>query len=277
MSGEPTPTDLSEFWGDDNRVSDIKALTRGVIKIIEDEEGMRKGREEKEIEAIDLFINPGDCVIDVGANFGTYTVRMADLVGDGGTVVAFEPYIPTFEILKEVVEHFGGSDAVQLYNIAIDDIQGLHSVDIVLPILGDVCFGDPFGLPLGNARMRGQLHWKTAQRAHACCIDDFTSLKDITFVKIDVEGAELKVIKGMAQTVAEWRPVILAEVEERHMKTNGTSPAELRAHVHKMGYQIFTLELWGPQRVLKAIEAVTYGENNYFLIPAEKIKNYEVR
>ena len=270
-------TNLSEFWGNDNRPKDLKAITKAVLKIIEAEEGMEKSREEKEIDYLSMFINHGDCVIDVGANFGTYSVRMSDLVGDGGVVVAFEPYIPTFDVLTEVLKYFESEEIVQTYNIAIDDIPGLHQVEIVLPPIGNTEYGDPFGLPVGLASIRGQRLWKTAQKAHACTIDDFTSLKNITFVKIDVEGAELKVIKGMTQTIAQWRPVIMAEVEDRHLVTHGSSIPEFRAHVHEMGYEMFALEMWGPDIFLKAIDAVTWQENNHFLIPREKVKNYEVR
>src|ERR1700759_4504087 len=53
-----------------------------------------------EIQLLSRFINPGDTVVDVGANIGTHTVAFANLVGAGGVVPAFEPQRRLFQMLS---------------------------------------------------------------------------------------------------------------------------------------------------------------------------------
>lgn len=61
--------------------------------------------EQQVDRSLTAVIRPGDCVWDVGANIGLYTVRFADLVGPNGTIIAFEPILETYRVLETNTAH----------------------------------------------------------------------------------------------------------------------------------------------------------------------------
>jgi hypothetical protein len=65
---------------------------------------------------------------------------------------------------------------------------------------------------------------------------DVQELESIDFVKIDVEGAELEVLKGAARTLSTHRPLIYCEMSERWAGAFGYSPGDLLGFVRSLGY-----------------------------------------
>src|SRR5438034_5802906 len=78
---------------------------------------------EREMQFLNRFINPGDAVLDIGANVGLYTVKLSKLVGPVGAVHAFEPVPETFDILQHVTRTLGLKNVV-LHNCALADRVG---------------------------------------------------------------------------------------------------------------------------------------------------------
>src|SRR5512144_2877298 len=76
--------------------------------------------DEKEFALLDSFLRPGDWALDIGANVGHYTLRMAELVGREGRVVAVEPVPDTFALLAANARLFRYEN-VTLLNIAASD------------------------------------------------------------------------------------------------------------------------------------------------------------
>src|SRR5882672_8138422 len=85
--------------------------------------------DEKEYALLDRFLGAGDWALDIGANVGQYTMRMAELVGPSGRVIALEPVPDTFSLLAANTRLFAHAN-VSLLNVAASDRVALADMQI---------------------------------------------------------------------------------------------------------------------------------------------------
>jgi FkbM family methyltransferase len=147
-----------------------------------------------EPEQTALFVkhlSPGGTLLDVGAHVGYYTLLSAQLVGPRGRVVAFEPN-PTNHRFLQRHAALNGCAQVEVVAAAVSDQNGVARFD----------FGTGSGT--GHLAEEGTLEVRTVR------LDDFCAERGLRpdAVKIDVEGAELRVLHGAEATLAAARPVI---------------------------------------------------------------------
>ena len=155
--------------------------------------------DEKEYALLDSFLRPGDWALDIGANVGHYTMRMAELVGRSGRVIALEPVPDTFALLAANARLFAHAN-VSLLNVAASD--RMAAVSIELPRFSDGLVnyyqarltGDPAGLAV-----------------LALPVDALALPMTVRLAKIDVEGHELAVLQGMRRLLERDHPVLIVE------------------------------------------------------------------
>jgi len=147
---------------------------------------------------------PGSCAFDVGANVGLFAVDLSRAVGLTGRVIAIEPLTATAELLRSNLEHNGclnvevvvaaaGAVAGQVeLKLAHDPSQ--HSTAVELP-LGQIAQGS-----VRVPRVTLDDLWQGAGRPA------------VSFVKIDVEGAEEQVLLGALAMITACRPPMIVEV-----------------------------------------------------------------
>lgn len=157
------------------------------------------GKVEPEVQrALRRLVTPGSTFLDVGASIGFFTVLGARLVGSAGRVVAFEP-------------NAGASAAIRTNA----DLNGLANVAIVVSALSD---RDGHGFLEGpTAPTAGLVDEPTpaAVRVRTTSLDAFLAERpDLVpdVVKIDVEGHEAPVLRGMIETLKTVRPVVIVEM-----------------------------------------------------------------
>jgi FkbM family methyltransferase len=156
--------------------------------------------DEKEYELLDRFLKPGDWAVDVGANVGHYTLRMSNLVGATGRVVAIEPVPNTFTLLAANARIFRHAN-VTLLNLAASD--RLAECGIHIPRFYE-------GLQ-NYYQARLDVDGTDAVRVLTFAIDALSLPVAVRLVKIDVEGHELAVLRGMRGLLERARPVIIVE------------------------------------------------------------------
>jgi FkbM family methyltransferase len=160
---------------------------------------------EPEYAHLDDWIAEGDWVVDVGAHVGGYTVRLSQLVGEAGRVLAFEPVPDTFELLAANIA-FVGARNVSLFNVAVSANSALMSFAIPQSRSGipDFCYA---GLT-STARWP---HLKAHFKVLTLALDALVIPRRVTLVKLDVEGHELIALRGMEQLLRRDRPRLIVE------------------------------------------------------------------
>jgi FkbM family methyltransferase len=160
--------------------------------------------EAAELESLARFAKPGTTAVDVGANIGMYTVPLATAVGDAGTVLAFEPVPQTLEKLRSNIALNGLVNVVVVAAAAAD---GPGVVD--LRLANDSAYAS-------LVRVKHDRGTGTTLAVPAVTIDQVWEERNrptISFCKIDVEGAELLVLKGAEDVLRACRPALLLEAD----------------------------------------------------------------
>lgn len=155
--------------------------------------------DEKEYALLDTFVEPGDWVLDIGANVGHYTARLSDLVGPEGRVIAIEPIPNTFELLAANVARLAHQN-VTLLNIAASDSTAV--VGMTIP---------RFESGLDNYYMAHLSNEKSDLNVLCEPVDGLSLPRRVSLVKIDAEGHELSVLKGMRHVLQRDRPTLIVE------------------------------------------------------------------
>ena len=151
-----------------------------------------------EIEILCSFIKDGDTVIDAGAYIGTHSRAFSAQVGKSGQVIAFEPVPDSFGILEN--------------NVRCAPLQNIHAMN--------------FGL--GAVQEFRALHIEEEEHNRASASAegkhstddiqiqiqplDFSNIPKVNFMKVDVEGMELQLLKGAENTIRRDLPIIFLEV-----------------------------------------------------------------
>jgi FkbM family methyltransferase len=168
----------------------------------------------------------GEVFLDIGAHIGKYTLRIADMVGAHGKVVAIEPEPDTFAALQEGIKINGLHNVVAL-NLAAYD----RECDLLLHI---VPFGSraprDFLVGKGLSSVKRRLS-ETAIKVQARPLDkiiDALDMRDVNWMKVDAEGAEYEVLRGSKGMLEKYRPKIIAECTTKQTAVFG--------FLRKLGY-----------------------------------------
>lgn len=179
---------------------------------------IRRGRfytDEKEYALLDTLIGQGDWVLDIGANVGHYAMRMSQLVGSSGRVIALEPVPDTFALLAANARLFEYPN-VSLLNLAASDRVATASMQI--PSFSD---------GLVNY-YQAHLSADAGALAVLTVPIDALSLPPVKLVKMDVEGHELPALRGMRALLERDHPVLIVE----------TGSQETLALLNGLGYTV---------------------------------------
>jgi FkbM family methyltransferase len=175
-------------------------------------------------------LGAGTTFVDVGANFGTYSLGLAPAVGPTGAVHAFEPQRIIFNMLAGSIA-LNGYTNVWCHNMAVGDRHGRIEVpqfdyDMELNF-GSVEFGAEQLEPLSQDRGHQSA---SVEYVPLTTIDSF-EFPRLDVMKIDAEGMDMQVIAGAAGTIRRCRPVLYVE----WIKVDQEA---LRGQVEGLGYEI---------------------------------------
>src|SRR5689334_24032172 len=159
-----------------------------------------RGLLERELSVVASATHPGDHVADIGANHGLYTHALAKR---GAVVEAFEPQPECVAVLQAYASRRRSAN-VRVHSVALSAATGVGILHI------------PHGSDSSpSASLRATVGSDAALEVKLERLDAF-DFCDLKFVKIDVEGAELEVLRGAEETLRRCRPVLLVEIEQRH-------------------------------------------------------------
>jgi FkbM family methyltransferase len=171
------------------------------------------------------LVQPGGVALDIGARWGTYTSLLARAVGPAGRVYAFEPNPQHAAALRNIARSYRN---VQLYEVAASEEAGTAVLHI--PIVGDRASDGLASLARPSAPHR------TIQ-IERCRLDDLT-FERIDFIKCDAEGHELPVFRGGEATLRRLRPLLLVEIEQRHIGADVEATLTYLDRLDYSGYSV---------------------------------------
>jgi FkbM family methyltransferase len=195
-------------------------------------------------------IRPGMNVADVGAHFGFFTLAAALRVGREGRIFSFEPSAQTASTLRQNILLNQWQDRVEVVESVVSDAEGFVSF---------YTYGTSMAASLSrqNVEVLNPERPPTATeiRVPSATLDRFCKLRSVSLdlLKIDVEGAELLVLRGARQLLVTSRPRILCEIHPLQMQHCGCSKAELEAFLQEVGYQLEPLDAPNPAGIFHAL------------------------
>lgn len=227
---------------------------------------LKKYTDAAETSFMKKVIKPGDVVLDIGACLGYYTLLFAKIVGETGRVFAFEPNPENFALLKKNVDKNGYKNII-LANKAVSNETGKIKM-----YLSEYHKADHRIYDSGDGR--------EAIAIEAMRLDDYFKNYNgqIDFIKIDVQGAEGKVIQGMALLLQKNKALkIFTEFWPWGIRNCGLQPEEYVKLLLKHNFQIYHFNEQGNKIELADIQkliATHAGDilekdncTNLFLIP----------
>jgi FkbM family methyltransferase len=190
-----------------------------------------RGRLERDtsLAVVDALAPAGGVVVDAGAERGFFTARLADLVGPGGRVHAFEPNPWTRANIETLT---AGEPHVLVHPVALSDVAGTAQLHVPIED-GEHVFA------LGRLVPHDGLDSDTLS-VETATLDERLGedAERVAFIKCDVEGQELAVLRGARATLEAARPALLVEIEYRHAGPRMGQTFELLA---SLGYSAWAL------------------------------------
>ncbi len=180
------------------------------------------------------LVRPGDTVIDVGANLGYYTLAAAKLVGSTGQVHAFEASPLTLPWLQQnaALNPFAN---IQVHGVAVTDRCGTTTFHTAP--------ADRAGY--SSLRNLGD-DTRSVVTVPTVSLDSLLDeLPRTRLVKIDVEGAELLVLRGMDRLLARDRPFLILESDDAFLRQLGATAAALCGFLTSRGYELHQIVAGG--------------------------------
>lgn len=185
--------------------------------------------EYRESVFIRRTLKPGGVFLDVGANIGWHSMLAAELVGDAGRILAFEPASLTYHRLRRNVE-INDFSQVHTYPFGLSNREAVFSI---YP-----CEEENSGAnSLYGAEHQAPIEQVTVKPGDQVLSDLQTGTIDLC--KIDVEGAELDVLEGLAATFAARKiKAVMIELNPVSLARAGRSPEQLVSLLQHHGFSL---------------------------------------
>jgi FkbM family methyltransferase len=211
---------------------------------------------ETNIDHLRIYVPQNTNIIDVGANVGYFSIQFAKWVSGNGRVFAIEPEQANFDTLVSALKQ-----------------KNITCVDPILAAAVDhngVAF-----LQLNPLNPADHRIGTTGIQIPAITLDSLansTNHLPVSFIKIDVQGAELMVLKGATEILHRWNPVLFIEIDEPSLNNLGTSSEELIDFIASFGYTMHAATGQGITSALSkaqaAQERLKLGYADFVFLPS---------
>jgi FkbM family methyltransferase len=214
------------------------------------QKAISKGTNEEHFVNLVSYILRSDSVaLDLGGNIGTHSITMSNLVKEG-KVITFEPQSLTFSILQNNLL-LNNCKNVTAYRFACSD-ENHRTISM-----------EPFsfsGKNINNGALRVDLNAFAGDLALTRTVDSL-NFEQLDFIKIDIQGSEVKALKGAKATISKFKPYMFIEVEQGHLHAMGSSAKELIELILSLQYVLYRVENDYPC--------------DHICVPLEKVESFE--
>jgi FkbM family methyltransferase len=209
----------------------------------------REWSERHALEAMLSFLNPGNIAYDVGANFGLYSVALAKRVGDVGKIIAFEPRRSTFELLQANIE-----------------LNNLKNIRCFQKALGEQVAKlpmytypeEPWCSSLVERQDKTSGGSAGVESVEVEVGDSFRKAYDLPMpraIKIDVEGFEYSVMRGLGETLGDPRCQFVGCEMHPHLLPPGITPQHVMDLLRSYGFNRIELSPSGLDQKIDCYKA----------------------
>lgn len=166
-------------------------------------------------------VRPGDSVVDGGAHVGVYTVELAQLVGPTGHVLAVEPHPGHVSLLEHSVRENGFGGRIRIAAVALGRADGQGRLHC-----------PPWGVSSAAAYTDDDKltpsadHTTEPAMVSIRSLDTLVTRRPLSFMKLDIEGAEGAALAGAADVLRHDRPVIACEIHHQQLRRSSGQSAE---------------------------------------------------
>ncbi|MES2278833.1 MAG: FkbM family methyltransferase [Bacteroidota bacterium] len=208
------------------------------------------GTYESEIgKLINTSLKPGYVALDIGANIGLQSIRMSKCCGDSGKVYAFEPLTYLQNKFTKNTQ-LNNCTNITLFPFALSDVPGESEIKINEHNWNQ----GTFSLTQTNTgNTLQQLVIKVADE-----IPEIEMLANLHLIKIDVEGFEYPVLRGLKTTLQKHKPRIIFEYDSNYWVQTGQSMADCFALLTSLNYTLYQITQVGCE-LIKDAGAITDG------------------
>ena len=189
---------------------------------------------EREIRILNKLVNSSQASIDIGVYRGVYTYFLSSLT----------QYVYAFEanslLYSKLLNSFNNRSNIKIENLAVS--SSLGKTEIRIPIRNQNADYDneqKYELGIATIHKENDLQnkpYETISSINKTTLDDYKFQHDVGFIKIDVEGHELEIIRGGKNFIKKHKPTMLVEIEERHA---GKIPKDIIDEICSHGYKCF--------------------------------------
>lgn len=204
--------------------------------------------EEAYLKICSQYLKRDSVIFDIGANIGIHSTYFSNIASEG-KVYSFEPSVSTYQLLLK--NAFGHKNIIPI-NSAVSDRTSITK------------FFDCDDNALSSLKDTQRSSIRTTYDVLCFKFDDFIdffSIARLDFVKIDVEGFEYEVLRGMKNTVMKFKPIIFCEVYGG--KNSNKNPEATLKYIEDLNYKIFNITESGKIDYKVHLD----NEPNYLFIP----------
>src|SRR5215469_16915595 len=228
----------------------------------------RSGRwVEPEMLGLRDLVKPGNVCFDIGAAAGLYTLELSKLAGPEGQVHSFEPVPFAHPMLTRLL---GGRSSANVCHhpvaLGVEPGQSVMSVPVGRhgPVTGRSFLEAGAAGQGSNAEFQGQIGVDVeVQTLDGVCAA--AEISRLDFVKIDVEGGELQVLKGGEASIERFSPALLVEIEDRHTARYRHPGSDVATWLRRRDHVMHT---WQDGR-WEETDVVCAHTRNYLFLPGQ--------
>jgi len=190
------------------------------------------------LDSVSCLVEKDTAVVDIGAHFGAWTIRLSHLVGPDGIVVAFEPLPGNYQILKKRAKR---QRNILCLNIALSNKSGYK--EMVLPEYSSLSSSAAIvntADQLNNVKHMQKIKIRTNRLDGIA--NSVLSDRQVSLIKCDAEGHENAILDGARSTIIKNRPVIVLEILREKWENDNPSKNYAAHFLTELGYEITQIE-----------------------------------
>ncbi|MGD0279294.1 MAG: FkbM family methyltransferase [Smithella sp.] len=189
----------------------------------------------RELAYLSSICRPDMTFVDVGANMGEFTLFMAKRLSKG-SVIAFEPTKRMFEILQQNVK-LNEFNNVKLFNIALGDRESKMPIYTSSENIEHEVWNEGLFRLFPNENVNVLLEEIMVVPFDKIAKEN--NIQNVNIIKIDVEGAELYVLKGLEQVLKLFKPKLLIEISREAFANAGYTVTDISNYIKDYGYTTY--------------------------------------